>query len=448
MQISKKYVTLRPKQYSKYMEYLSRTADVMLQNLLDAFGAVLIEGPKWCGKTTTAEQAAQSVIKLQDPDMRDEYFATAMSKPSLLLQGEIPRLVDEWQDAPVLWDAVRTMVDKRVVPGQFILTGSNSVEKSSIHHSGNSRIARMKMLPMSLWESRESTGEVSLSRLFNDPDYDIDGCRSRMTIEDLIFAACRGGWPATLFARSSKSQLLIARNYVRSVCYDDISRIDKKHRNEKLAMSILRSYARNISTLAKKTSMLADVVSSGEVECHIETFNDYVDALERLFVIQDTEAWCPAIRSKTVIRSSPKRGFCDPSIAVALMGLTPESLSVQMKTFGFIFEQLCVRDLKAYTQSLYSQVSYYHDRYGLEADFVLHLENGHYALIECKLSSKEIEDGAAHLLELKSLIREHNQTEKQMPIREPDLLIILTGGQIAYTRPDGVKIIPIGCLKD
>ena len=419
----------------------------MLQDLLDAFGAVLIEGPKWCGKTTTAEQIARSVIKLQDTDMRDEYLATAASKPSMLLQGDTPRLIDEWQDAPVLWDAVRTMVDSRALPGQFVLTGSNAVDRSKIHHSGNGRIARMTMLPMSLWESKESTGEVSLSRLFNEPDYDIDGFCSKMSIEDLIFAACRGGWPATLVARSKKSQLLIARNYVRTICSEDISRIDKKQRNEKLAMQILRSYARNISTLAKKTSMLADVVASGDMECSIDTFSDYVDALERLFVIQDIDAWCPAIRSKTVIRSSPKRGFCDPSIAVALMGLTPEALSVQLKTFGFIFEQMCVRDLKAYTQGLYSHVSYYHDRYGLEADFVLHLEDGRYALIECKLGSNEIEDGAGHLLELKRLIREHNEKERQMPIREPDLLIILTGGQMAYTRTDGVKIIPLGTLK-
>ena len=248
--------------------------------------------------------------------------------------------------------------------------------------------------------------------------------------------------------------MLIARNYVRTVCSEDISRIDKKQRNEKLAMRILRSYARNISTLAKKTSMLADIVASGDMECSIDTFSDYVDALERLFVIQDIDAWCPAIRSKTVVRSSPKRGFCDPSIAVALMGLTPEALSVQLKTFGFIFEQMCVRDLKAYTQGLYSHVSYYYDRYDLEADFVLHLEDGRYALIECKLGSNEIEDGANHLLELKRLIREHNEKEKsgehrllQMPIREPDLLIILTGGQVAYTRTDSVKIIPLGTLK-
>lgn len=430
------------------MEYYSRTADDMLKDLLDAFGAVLIEGPKWCGKTTTAEQAAKSVIRMQDTDMRDEYLATAMSKPSLLLQGDTPRLIDEWQDAPVLWDAVRTMVDKRVVPGQFILTGSNAVEKSKIHHSGNGRIARMNMLPMSLWESRESTGEVSLRQLFDNPDYNIDGCKSEMSIQDLIFSACRGGWPATLVSRTPKSQLLIARNYVRTVCSEDISRIDGKQRNEKLASLILRSYARNISTLAKKTNLLADVVSAGEVECSMDTFNDYVAALERLFVIQDIDAWCPAIRSKTVIRSSAKRGFCDPSIAVALLGLTPESLSVQLKTFGFIFEQMCVRDMKAYTQGLYSHVSYYHDRYGLEADFVLHLEDGRYALIECKLGSREIDEGATHLLELKRLIREHNEKEKQMPIREPDLLVILTGGQMAYTRSDGVKIIPLGCLKD
>ena len=430
------------------MEYLNRTADVMLKDLLDAFGAVLIEGPKWCGKTTTAEQAAKSAIRMQDTDMRDEYLATAMSKPSLLLHGDTPRLIDEWQDVPVLWDTVRTMVDKRGEPGQFILTGSNAVDKSQIHHSGNGRIAKINMLPMSLWESKESTGEVSLLELFNNPNYDIDGCRSKMSIEDLIFAACRGGWPGTLMARSEKAKLLIARNYVRTVCSEDISRIDGKRRNEKLAMMILRSYARNISSLVKKTTMLADVVSSEEIECSIDTFNDYVNALERLFVIQDIDAWCPAIRSKTVIRSSPKRGFCDPSIAVALLGLTPEALTTQLKTFGFIFEQMCVRDMKAYTQGLYSHVSYYHDRYDLEADFVLHLEDGRYALIECKLGSNEIEEGASHLLELKRLICEHNEKEKQMPIREPDLLIILTGGQMAYTRPDGVKIIPLGCLKD
>ena len=234
------------------MNYLHRTADELLSDLLDAFGAVLIEGPKWCGKTTTAEQLARSVIKMQDPDMQEEYLITANSKPSLLIQGDTPRLIDEWQDAPVLWDAVRTMVDKRDEPGQFILTGSNSVDKDKTKHSGTGRIVKMKMLPMSLWESQESTGEVSIAELFNNPEYDIDSKKSKMTVEDLIFAACRGGWPAALSSKSESAKLLIARSYMNSVYSEDISRVDKIRRNENLAKQILRSYARNISTIAKK----------------------------------------------------------------------------------------------------------------------------------------------------------------------------------------------------
>lgn len=429
------------------MEYFSRTADQYLANLLDAFGAVLIEGPKWCGKTTTAEQKSKSVIQLQDTDRRDEYLATAMTKPSLLLEGEVPRLIDEWQDIPVLWDAVRTLVDKRRDPGQFILTGSNKVDKKKTHHSGTGRITRMKMLPMSLWESRESTGEISLMELFNNPVYDIDGRLSNMSVEDLIFAACRGGWPASLFSRTPSAQLMIARNLLNSICAEDISRIDDIQRNEKLAHKILQSYARNISTLAKTTVILGDVTANDSVECSRTTFDEYVSALERLFIIQDIDAWCPAIRSKTVIRRAPKRSFCDPSIAIAALGLTPDSLKTQLKTFGFVFEQMCIRDLKAYTIDMNSQISYYHDRYGLEADIVLHLPDGRFALIECKLGSREVEDGAKHLLELKRLIREKNRTETQMPIREPDLLIVLTGGKIAFTREDGVKVIPLATLK-
>ena len=429
------------------MNYLHRTADDLLSDLLDAFGAVLIEGPKWCGKTTTAEQQARSVIKMQDPDMQEEYLITANSKPSLLLQGDTPRLIDEWQDAPVLWDAVRTMVDKRDEPGQFILTGSNSVDKEKTKHSGTGRIIKMKMLPMSLWESKESTGEVSIAELFNNPEYDIDGKKSKMTVENLIFAACRGGWPAALKSKSESAQLLIARNYLNSVCSEDISRVDKIRRNENLAKQILWSYARNISTIAKKTSMLEDVVTSQNMSCSMDTFDDYIAALEKLFVIQDIDAWSPAIRSKTAIRSAPKRGFCDPSIAVAALGLTPSVLKTQLKTFGFIFEQMCIRDLKAYTMDMNSHVSYYRDRYGLEADIVLHLPDGRYALIECKLGSMEIDKGAEHLLKIRDLIREKNLTEKQMPIREPDLLLILTGGQISYTRNDGVKVIPLATIK-
>jgi predicted AAA+ superfamily ATPase len=429
------------------MSYLHRTADVVLSERLEAFGAVLIEGPKWCGKTTTAEQIAKSVIRLQDTDKREEYLATAASKPSLLLQGDTPRLIDEWQDAPVLWDAVRTMVDKRNEPGQFILTGSNSVDKNKILHSGTGRISRMKMLPMSLWESRESNGKISLQQLFDDPSLDIDGITSDMEIEDLIFAACRGGWPATVNIKSQKAKLLVARDYVNSVCREDISRVDNVQRDERVARLLLRSYARNISTLAKNTSLLADIVSSEEISISMPTFDDYVAALTKLFVICNIDAWCPAIRSKTTIRSGYKRAFIDPSIAVASLGLTPEALHTQLKTFGFIFEQMCARDLKAYTPDFDTHLSYYRDRYGLEADLVLHLADGRYALIECKLGSKEIEEGASHLTELKRLIQEHNEKEEQVPLREPDLLIILTGGHMAYTRPDGVKIIPLATLR-
>lgn len=430
------------------MKYLSRIADEQLGDYLEAFGAVLIEGPKWCGKTTTAEQMSRSVIKLQNADMRNEYLATAASKPSLLLLGDTPRLIDEWQDAPIIWDAVRTMVDDRQVPGQFILTGSNAVKREDIRHSGNGRITRMRMIPMSLWETRESNGKISLSELFDNLDLDIDGITSDMKIEDLIYAGCRGGWPATMNMTNDKAKLFVARNYVNTVCREDISRIDGVQRDERITRNILRSYARNISTLAKNTSILSDVSQSGEMTIGMTTFEDYVTALKRLFVINNIEAWCPSIRSKTAIRSGLKRSFVDPSIAVASLGLTPQALMTQFKTFGFIFEQMCIRDLRAYMPDFDSHLSYYRDRYGLEADLVLHVADGRYALIECKLGSNEIEDGAKHLLELKRLIKEHNKTEKQVPLREPDLMIILTGGHMAYTRPDGVKIIPLACLKD
>ena len=430
------------------MRYLQRVADKTLQERLETFGAVLIEGPKWTGKTTTAEQHAKSSIKLQDPDMADEYLATAATKPSLLLKGEKPRLIDEWQDAPVIWDAVRTAVDNsNGVPGQYILTGSNAVDKTKIRHTGTGRITRMKMYSMSLWESLESSGEVSIRDLFDNPEYDIDGASSKLDVPGLIRVACRGGWPATL-QMSPKSAMLVAKDYVNSVCENDIIKVDGKQRNPKIARQIMRSYARNISTLAKKTNILTDVTASGDITISMDTYDDYVEALEKLFVIQDIDAWCPAIRSKTALRSAPKRCFTDPSIAVASMNISAEALETQLKTFGFIFEQMCIRDLKAYTADFNSRISYYRDRYGLEADLVLHLEDERYALIECKLGSREIEDGAKHLLEIKRLIQEYNNTEKQVPLREPDLLIVLTGGNMAYTRTDGVKVIPLASLRD
>ena len=431
----------------KEINYLRRIADKTLELRLEAFGAVQIAGPKWCGKTTTAEQHAASVIKMQDPDHRAGYLATAQTKPSLLLKGATPRLIDEWQVAPILWDAVRHMVDERRTKGQFILTGSTVVDDDQIMHTGTGRITRMSMYPMSLFESLGSNGSISFRRLFDDNEYDIDGKTSQLSIEQLIFAACRGGWPASIDEMSQEAKLLIARDYVNEICDKDISRVDKTHRNPALARLILRTYARNICTLAKKSSMINDIAVEME-SISAPTFYDYVCALEKLFVIEDIEAWSPAIRSKTVIRTGKKRCFVDPSIAVAALGASPESLEVDLNTFGFIFECLCFRDLRVYSQALGGRLSYYHDRFGLEADAVLHLEDGRYALVECKLGSREIEEGAKHLLEIKQLIAEKNKAGKQMKLREPDLLIILTGGEMAYTREDGVKIVPIGCLRD
>ncbi len=430
------------------MDYLPRIADKILKDRLEAFGAVLIEGPKWTGKTTTAEQQAKSVLKMQDPDNSEEYLATAAAKPSLLLNGDKPKLIDEWQDAPVIWDAVRTAVDNNGgIPGQYILTGSNTIDKKKIKHTGTGRISSMQMHPMSLWESGDSSGAVSVKELFDQPDHDIDGAAGRLDIPDLIRVACRGGWPVTL-KLTEKASMLTAKDYVNSICKTDISTVDGKERNPKIAMQIMRSYARNISTLAKKTSILADVTASGGISVSMETFDDYIRALEKLFVICDIDAWCPAIRSKTALRSGPKRCFPDPSIAVAALGTNAQALETQLKTFGFIFEQMCIRDLRAYTAESGGSISYYRDRYGLEADLVLHLEDGRYALIECKLGSNEIEEGARHLLQIRRLIQEHNAAEKQVPLREPDLLVILTGGKMAYTRQDGVKVIPLAALKD
>lgn len=431
------------------MEYLDRIADRLLEQRLEAFGAVQIKGPKWCGKTTTAEMHAHSVIKMQDPDRREGYLATAQTKPSLLLKGAKPRLIDEWQVAPVLWDSVRHAVDEQREKGLFILTGSTVIEDENeeIKHTGTGRISPMAMYPMSLYESKESNGLISVSELFNNPDLDIDGISSDLTIEKLIEAACRGGWPASLDVMSRSAKLLIAKDYVNVICEEDISRVDKHQRNPTIARLILRSYARNLCTLAKKSKMLADVAFEMD-SLSRSTFDDYLSAFERLFVIEDIDAWSPSIRSRTVIRSGKKRCLVDPSIAVAALGVSPDSLELDLNTFGFVFECLCMRDLKVYSQALGGKLSYYHDRMGLEADAVLHLDDGRYALIECKLGSREIEDGAKHLLEIKRLIKEANANNNQQKLRLPDLLIVITGGEIAYTRNDGVKVIPIGCLKD
>ena len=426
--------------------YMPRIIDGLLNERLDAVGAVLIAGPKWCGKTTTAEQQAKSILKLQDPDKVKGYLATAEVKPSLLLNGENPRLIDEWQMAPVLWDAVRNAVDERGEAGLFILTGSTTVDESKIMHSGTGRISRMVMYTMSLYESGESSGKISLEAMFDNPKLDIDGITSDLSIEGIVFAACRGGWPSSLNKRTEKAMLFEAQNYVANICDSDASTVDGVKRSPQRVKAVLQSYARNISTLATDKTILEDV-SANYMDISEPTLFSYLNALERLYVIEDVPAWCPSIRSATTIRSGKKKGFVDPSIAVASLAMSPELLLQDLNTFGFIFECLCIRDLKIYSSAMGGHASYYHDRYGLEADCVLHLSDGRYALIEFKLGSREIEEGAAHLIELKELIQNTNANKHQR-LREPDIMIVITGGEMAYTRKDGVKIIPIGALKN
>lgn len=427
-------------------DYIERICDNELELKLEAFGAVHIVGPKWCGKTTTAKQYAKSFIEMQDPDKRETYIETAKIQPSNLLKGENPRLIDEWQIAPNLWDAVRVSVDRRNEEGLYILTGSNSIDKSNIMHTGTGRIDSLNMYPMSLYESKESNGTVSLKDLFNNPNILDDGCKSDLSIDDLIFAACRGGWPSSLNKKNDKAKLLIAQSYFESLCREDMSNVDGVKRDETATRLLLRSYARNISTLASNKSIIRDI--NANYDMSETTFYDYIKTLKKLYVVQDVEAWCPSIRSKSAIQSTDKKELVDPSLVVAALGVDPEYFNIDLKTFGFIFETLCIRDLKVYSNALGGRVSYYHDRYGLEADCVLHLKDGRYALIEIKLGSSQIDEGAEHLCELENLISKYNEKEKQCPIRLPDLKIVLTGTEFGYKRADGVYVVPIGCLKD
>lgn len=426
--------------------YMPRIIDRELVDQLEAMGAVLIVGPKWCGKTTSAMQRAKSILKMQDPDKTEAYLATAQTKPSLLLIGDNPRLIDEWQMAPVLWDAVRTAVDERGEQGLFILTGSTTVDRTKIMHTGTGRISRMMMYPMSLYESNESNGKISLKALFDDPYMDIDGINSPLSIEKLIFSSCRGGWPSSLTKASDKGSLFVAKSYVDNVCENDVSSVDGIMKDPRKVRALMKSYARNTATSTANATILSDINANHNMA--ESTMYAYLDALNKIFVIDDIPAWSPSIRSKTSIRSKNKKLFIDPSISVASLGLSPYMLMQDFKTFGFIFENLCIRDLKVYSNALGGQISYYSDRFGLEADAVLHLNNGEYALIEFKLGSRDIEEAAKHLLELKDLVIKYNQGNPAAKIREPDLLVVITGGELAYARKDGVKIIPIGCLKD
>jgi predicted AAA+ superfamily ATPase len=418
--------------------YRSRLCDAELLLALSASGAVLIEGAKWCGKTSTASHASKSAVYMQDPDTAISLRAMADTKPSLLLKGDTPRLLDEWQVAPALWDAVRFSVDQRDAMGQFILTGSAVPPDNLTSHTGTGRISRLKMRPMSLFESSESNGYVSLKALF---EHSIDEmwATSELTIEQIAFVICRGGWPASIGLKEN-SALRMARDYVESIIHQDVSRVDGIEKNPERVRLLLRSLSRNLSTMASQETLLKDIEAT-DISISPKTLSSYLNALRRIFVIEDSPAWHPSLRSKTAIRTSEKRHFVDPSIAAAVMRMNPEGLLNDFQYFGFLFESLCTRDVRIYAQAIDGDVFHYRDKNGLEADMIVRLRDGRWAAIEVKMGQKEIEEAAVNLLKLNQMIDEEK-------MGKASFLMILTGGQFAYKRNDGVWVVPIGCLRD
>ncbi len=419
-------------------DYYPRIADSLLDLQLKASGAVLIEGAKWCGKTYTGRSMANSVLYMQDTDNSAAYRKMAETQPSLLLRGDTPRLLDEWQEAPILWDAVRFATDQRGEMGQFILTGSAVPLDGTTMHTGTGRIARILMRPMSLFESKESSGEVSLKALF-DGMTEISGFNS-ISIEKLAFIMSRGGWPAAVKQTTETVALQTARNYVRQLAEQDIQRVDGTEKNPERVKLVLRSLARNISTMASLQTIKSDI-EANDTTISDKTIANYINALRRIYVVEDIPAWQPSLRSKTAIRTSSKRQLVDPSIGIAALHATPNNLLKDFNTFGFFFESLCTRDIRVYAASIDGEVYHYRDKSELECDMVVRLYDGRWAPIEVKLGTKEIEEAAKHLLELKAKI----DTNK---VGEPSFMMILTGGQYAYRRDDGIFIVPIGCLRE
>lgn len=422
-------------------KYKQRIADRILERKVMGKGAVLIEGPKWCGKTTTAKQLAKSVLDLGDSAVLKQSSGLIEISPKTLLEGETPRLIDEWQALPPIWDSIRSEVDKRGEPSQFILTGSSVLpEADETVHSGTGRFATIKMRPMSLYESGESSGTVSLKDLFDGKPIEVK--QNDLNLEDIAYLTCRGGWPwATII--SKKVALDQAFDYVDSVIQRDIQRVDKVKRNAERAKLLMRSYARNISQQVSYNTIRKDMLSNDSSTLDEDTLADYIKALKKLFVIEDLPAWNPNIRSKAAIRTSDTRHFVDPSIGTAILGLGPKDLINDLKSFGFFFEDMVVRDLRVYAEALDGELYHYRDSNGLECDTVLHRRNGSYALMEVKLGGEQnIEDGAKSMLSLAVNI----DTDK-MPA--PSFMAVIVGvGQYAYQRKDGVYVIPIGCLKD
>ena len=422
------------------MKYLERIIDSEIKEKLSITGAIQIKGPKWCGKTTSAKQLAKSVLEMQNPDLQDNYIELANTKPSLLLEGDKPRLIDEWQIAPKLWNAVRYSVDQTGLTNQYILTGSATPTDDSSLHSGVGRFAIVNMKPMSLYESKDSNGKISLLDLKNGKR-NIDGITTDLDYEKIAFVLCRGGWPNAINLDETRA-LQIAKNYLDVLCNSDISKVDGIKRNPQLARTILRSYARQVSTINSDSAMYKDIKANYS-DISESTIINYLKVLKRLYIIEEIDAWHPNIRSKTSIRTAPKKSFVDPSLAVAALGCSKKELMLDINTFGLLFENLVNRDLSVYASKIGGTLSHYRDRYGLECDNIIHFEDGSYALVEIKLSGSRIKEGASHLLELKKLIDESDDIKIK-----PNLLMIITGTDMAYVTENDILVVPIGCLKD
>lgn len=418
-------------------EYLPRLIDQELKDHLDSIGAVLIVGPKWCGKTTTGRQYAKSILDLQNEDTLQNYLQIADQKISLLLKGDNPRLIDEWQEIPRLWDAVRFEVDQRNEPGLFIMTGSTTVDNTAIRHSGAGRIGRLKMRTMSLYEQRLSTGEVSIDELFNSPQ-DISG-HSKLDYSSLAETIVRGGWPASIGKSKEQVRRQIS-GYCTAITESDISTVDGRQRDSTKAALILRSLSRVVSSPVNNSSVSEDVSKLSDTAIHRNTVSDYISALEKIYVLDDLPAWCPNLRSKTAIRTTAVRHFSDPAIAAYFLDASAEDLQYDPRTFGLLFESMAVRDLRVYAQALDGTVYHYRDGDGLEADAVMHLHNGKWGAFEIKLGAYAVDLAAENLKKLRGKI----DTSREHP---PSFLAVITSTEYAYQRKDGVYIIPLGCLK-
>ena len=422
-------------------KYRKRIVDKLLEKKLKGKGAVLIQGAKWCGKTTTAEQISKSILYMAKPEDKSQNLILADINPSALLEGDTPRLIDEWQIAPKLWDAIRFEVDHRNTEGNFILTGSSvPADMSEVTHSGTGRFAWLTMRPMSLYESGESNGKVSLEELFNDMDN--ISAQNKLSLEDIAFLCCRGGWPRSTFMEKEIA-LEQAFDYYDAVVESDISKVDNTNRNPERVKKLMRAYARNIGTQASNETIKNDMKDNDMFSLDADTIYSYIEALKKIFVVEESSAWNPNLRSQTAIRTSDTRYFVDPSIATASLGIGPNDLINDLNTFGFIFETLCIRDLRVYAESINGTVYHYRDSNGLECDAVIHLRNGSYGLIEVKLGGDRlVAEGVENLKNMSNKI----DTKK---MNKPSFLMVLTAvGKYAYKREDGVYVVPIGCLKN